>query len=1084
MSKKNLSKISVEYDAFISYRHCAFDSCIAEKIHKKLEHYHIPRIIRQLTGRKKISRIFRDKEELSLSSDLTQNIYDALDHSEYLILICSPESKASLWVQREVSYFTEKHGREHVLAVVIKGEPEDVVPQILCEDIKYVNDEQGNLCQLKVSVEPLVADIRAATQRQSLWKLHSEVLRLLAAMLGCSYDALKQRHRQYVLRRSFAVFSIILLLFLGIGGYSNYQKRQIFLQKQLSLQNQSEYLSQQSVTALKAGRRKEALQKAIQFSSLKDESQYASPQQMYALNTALYSYKTDKWQDFAPQNESDVDNLSEGFFSEDGEFYYAVSENDKGFVFSGRTGRLLWSIDTEAIKEKLSASNGSEKFSESMYSIKKILPYQEHTFIVVLDYILCIMDADSHEVLQAFPVNSGNVNIEGYDLQNTVLCLCANDLLYMYDLETADCIMERNILEILGFDLDTPNEHPFFYNVDLAVNISRSEIVVGLSWHEDHPPVSNGLWIYDYQNNSVRALDNCQTDKLLLINENELVAIQHQIPENAKEGIDGRLYGTYYATVYDLKSEKAIYQGEKNTVFQPSKFGIISARDNTSGMSSHIVISWFDNRIQIIDTDSKVTYAQLSFDSRVLNVSEWKAGRFLVGTHNGTIQLVAVSDDITRNDCMQLDEALDTIDFNANINQFVEIANGKAIFSSITYDPNMMESVISTDDTDDIRISSVDYIEQGKQIYRCISCRNNSLYTTQIMVYKNLTDDCIYTYNCTEADHSIQFYDLFEKEDNTWVYILEENDSGDATALHMINLDNVAETIDIALSSASIPAYTVAFNKDGSKFVCETDEKLILFSLSGISIKKDRMIADLRKVSSFWKICKSSDTLILATQPFYDEKDSQLTLTTYDIPSGTRKNLDISIPSGDTLKMITGINDSLVCIYNGSMLYNIDLSTGQLISAIDTLEEEDYTPIYFSFFRDDRYLLLTKGNTVLLYQIQTGEMMDSFVYDSSDAALSSKDTLDLITDSDPSYFALKDFAFRGFYDTTNSNKQILYIFYVDEFLRIYPYAEVNYGYTSLAGREVSVKTHNAISYAPYYDYATLKQWATDILEED
>ena len=134
MSQENTKITPVKYDAFISYRHCPFDSCVAAKLHKKLEHYHIPRIIRQLTGRKKISRIFRDKEELPLSSNLTQKIYDALDHSEYLILICSPESKASLWVQREVSYFIEKHGRERVLTVVIKGEPDDVFPEILCED--------------------------------------------------------------------------------------------------------------------------------------------------------------------------------------------------------------------------------------------------------------------------------------------------------------------------------------------------------------------------------------------------------------------------------------------------------------------------------------------------------------------------------------------------------------------------------------------------------------------------------------------------------------------------------------------------------------------------------------------------------------------------------------------------------------------------------------------------------------------------------------------------------------------------------------------------------------------------------------
>ncbi len=1082
MSQENTKITPVKYDAFISYRHCPFDSCVAAKLHKKLEHYHIPRIIRQLTGRKKISRIFRDKEELPLSSNLTQKIYDALDHSEYLILICSPESKASLWVQREVSYFIEKHGRERVLTVVIQGEPDDVFPEILCEDTAYVKDEQGNLCPHKVSVEPLAADIRAATQRQSLRKLRSEVLRLLAAMLGCPYDALKQRHRQYMLRRTSIALSTFLLLFLCIGGYSQYQKRQIFEQKQIALQTQSEYLAEQSVASLKSGRRKDALQKAIQLSSLEDENQYATPQQMYALNTALYSYKTNKWLDFAPLNESDVNNLNSGAFSEDGQFYYAVSENFEGYVFSERTGKLLWNIDTETIKDNLSASNSSTDSPESTYSIRKILPYQDHTFLVILDYVLCIMDADSHEVLQAFPVDSGNVNIIGCDLQNTLLCLCTDSLLYMYDLETTNCIMERNLFEILGFDPDTPELLPVLDHVDLAINPSRAEIVLGISWAEDYPSVSDGLWIYDYQNNSVRVLDHCQTDKLLLINKNKVAAIQHQIPKDQRDGIGGMSYYTYYVTVYDMESEKAVYTGEKTTLLQPTDFGIISAQDNTSEPSSTLLVSWFDKQIQIIDIDEKATWGQLNFDSKVLNVSEMKDGRFLVGTHNGTIQLVVISDTITRCDCMQLDETLDAIDYNANIKQFVELANGKAIFSSITYDPHMMECPISDADTD-TQISSVDYIEQGSRIYRCITYETSS--ATRIQIYNNLTDDCIYTYEHTQPDHSIALYDLFEKDGNTWLYVLDDEDNfGTATALHMINLANSAEMIDIDLSSLSVSASAVTFNSDGSKFVCEADDKLTAFSLSGTSIQKDRVVADLHESDSSWEICNPSDTLILATQPLYDTDNRDLTLTTYDLSSGTRKNLDVSIPAGDILQLITGSKNTFICVYNGTTFYNIDFSTGQILSEIDAPEETVLTKIDFSFFKDDTCLLITIGNTILLYQVETGNLADSLVYTSSDTALSSIDTLNLVTDSNPSYFALKDNAFRGNYDTSDSNKQILYVFYVDESSKLYPYAEVNYGYTSLAGKEISVKSRNSVSYAPYYDYATLKEWATSVLEED
>ena len=97
-----------KYDAFISYSHAEDNAEIAEALHKKLEHYRIPSQIQKITGKKKIERVFRDKEELPLSANLTENIYTALDNSEYLIVLCSPESRASQWVQREIEYFAWK----------------------------------------------------------------------------------------------------------------------------------------------------------------------------------------------------------------------------------------------------------------------------------------------------------------------------------------------------------------------------------------------------------------------------------------------------------------------------------------------------------------------------------------------------------------------------------------------------------------------------------------------------------------------------------------------------------------------------------------------------------------------------------------------------------------------------------------------------------------------------------------------------------------------------------------------------------------------------------------------------------------
>ena len=82
--------MATHYNAFISYRHCARDSEVARRIHRQLERVKIPAAIRKATGIRKIDRVFRDKEELPLSVNLTDDIGEALKNSDYLIVICSP----------------------------------------------------------------------------------------------------------------------------------------------------------------------------------------------------------------------------------------------------------------------------------------------------------------------------------------------------------------------------------------------------------------------------------------------------------------------------------------------------------------------------------------------------------------------------------------------------------------------------------------------------------------------------------------------------------------------------------------------------------------------------------------------------------------------------------------------------------------------------------------------------------------------------------------------------------------------------------------------------------------------------------
>ena len=131
------------YKAFISYRHAGPDTKVAVEIQNRIERYIIPRSIRKDLGIRSIGRVFRDKDELPSTSDLNDNIKNAIRNSEYLICICSPRYIESVWGRKEIEFFLESHDKRHVLTVLAEGEPDEAVPDILCSETVTVQDENG-----------------------------------------------------------------------------------------------------------------------------------------------------------------------------------------------------------------------------------------------------------------------------------------------------------------------------------------------------------------------------------------------------------------------------------------------------------------------------------------------------------------------------------------------------------------------------------------------------------------------------------------------------------------------------------------------------------------------------------------------------------------------------------------------------------------------------------------------------------------------------------------------------------------------------------------------------------------------------
>lgn len=105
------------YDAFISYSH-AVDGKLAPVFQRELERFAKP------WYRVRSARVFRDKASLTASPGLWSSIEDALSRSKWFILMASPESANSAWVDREVRWWLE-HAADparHLLIAVTAGD--------------------------------------------------------------------------------------------------------------------------------------------------------------------------------------------------------------------------------------------------------------------------------------------------------------------------------------------------------------------------------------------------------------------------------------------------------------------------------------------------------------------------------------------------------------------------------------------------------------------------------------------------------------------------------------------------------------------------------------------------------------------------------------------------------------------------------------------------------------------------------------------------------------------------------------------------------------------------------------------------
>jgi WD40 repeat protein len=247
------------YKAFISYRHVEPDRGLAKWVHAAIESYRTPKRLVERGIPERVGKIFRDEEELAASANLSAEIEEVLSQSEFLVVVCSPRTPVSQWVNQEVTLFRQLGRSERILACLIEGEPADAFPPSLYE----VHSQATGDPQTTRAVEPLAADFRSGKGVGTGATRRIAKLKLLSTLLGCRFDDLvarEQVRRRRVLMATFGILASVLVVIATLGvvawmqrNVAQTERGRAVTQRDAALLTQSRFLTDLSTQQTSAG---------------------------------------------------------------------------------------------------------------------------------------------------------------------------------------------------------------------------------------------------------------------------------------------------------------------------------------------------------------------------------------------------------------------------------------------------------------------------------------------------------------------------------------------------------------------------------------------------------------------------------------------------------------------------------------------------------------------------------------------------------------------------------------------------------------------------------------------------------------
>lgn len=197
------------YDGFISYSHDDADT--ASRLQSGLQQFAKP------WWRRRALHVFRDDANLGANPALWESIASALDDSEWLVVLLSPDAAQSEWVDREVAHWVASDDCSRVLLVLLEGEfgwrdgdvHGDIPPSLegaFSEEPRWVDlrfaRDPGRLSLADPRFADAVADLASTMRRVPKDELAGEEVR---------------QHRRTVVTAWAAVVALLALAIAAVG---------------------------------------------------------------------------------------------------------------------------------------------------------------------------------------------------------------------------------------------------------------------------------------------------------------------------------------------------------------------------------------------------------------------------------------------------------------------------------------------------------------------------------------------------------------------------------------------------------------------------------------------------------------------------------------------------------------------------------------------------------------------------------------------------------------------------------------------------------------------------------------------------